>query len=434
VNPNEVDFGNFELANYDGSVKMNIKQLALELNVYEDMFEAVPKATVVLQDSNGLYNNYPIHGEERLTLDFKTRGTDEFVSLFFASYSVGKKINTSPGTLMYPINFMHREGVRDPKTVINNFFEGRVSDHIKKLTGRDYPLIEVEETSGLYRFAPTRETQLETIERLRKEAKSATHRSSSYVFFGRTDGFKFVTLEHLFEQPAAATYYYSIANQIDPTINPYNIISHFEIIKNDDLIDGMRGGLFGNTVETIDPLRKSFTKRDFNYFSNRDFLSTKHLADSADGFGRASRIKRGPVAQVSQEAHRSYLISDLHDQTPRSYMELKSNEENVYRRTRHEDLPTKISLLRQTQSTVVKLVIPGDTRRHVGDCINIQFPETNGSKFSEDKYLAGKFLVTSVRHKIDQDDTFTTQMECVKDSFEERISNTYNARNNITLT
>ena len=419
MNPSEVDFGNFELANYDGSVKQNIKQLALELNVYEDMFEAVPKAEIVIQDSNGLYNSYPIHGEERLKLEFKTRGTDEWIDLFFASYSVGKKINISPGTLMYPVRFMHREGVRDPKTSIDNYFEGRISDIVRKLAGADYPLIEVEETVGLYRFASTGETQLETIERLRKEAKSTTHRSSSYVFFGRTDGFKFVTLEQLFEQPAIATYYYVLANQLIGVINPYNIISDFEITKNDDLIDGMRGGLFGNTVETIDPLRKSFTKREFNYFGNRDFNSTKHLA--------TSRIKRGPVAQVSEAAHTNYNISDLHDQTPRSYIQLKSNEENVYRRTRHEDLPTKISLFKQSQTTIVKIVIPGDTRRHVGDCINIQFPQTDGSKFSEDKYLAGKFLVTSVRHKIDQDDVFTTHMECVKDSFEEPIFSTYNS-------
>ena len=428
MNPSEVDFGNFELANYDGSVKQNIKQLALELNVYEDMFEAVPKAEIVIQDSNGLYNSYPIHGEERLKLEFKTRGTDEWIDLFFASYSVGKKINISPGTLMYPVRFMHREGVRDPKTSIDNYFEGRISDIIRKLAGADYPLIEVEETVGLYRFASTGETQLETIERLRKEAKSTTHRSSSYVFFGRTDGFKFVTLEQLFEQPAVATYHYIIANQLEGQVNPYNIISDFEITKNDDLIDGMRGGLFGNTVETIDPLRKAFTKREFNYFG-KDFKLTKHLTDKVINGKRVSgfRIKRGPVAQVSETAHTNYNISDLHDQTPRSYIQLKSNEENVYRRTRHEDLPTKISLFKQSQTTIVKIVIPGDTRRHVGDCINIQFPQTDGSKFSEDKYLAGKFLVTSVRHKIDQDDVFTTQMECVKDSFEEPIFSTYNS-------
>ena len=63
--------------------------------------------------------------------------------------------------------------------------------------------------------------------------------------------------------------------------------------------------------------------------------------------------------------------------------------------------------------------VPGDPELTVGSVIEFLVPDMrydeNGGRFW-DVYYAGNFLVTAVRHKIDQENKFITIMEISKES------------------
>jgi hypothetical protein len=64
--------------------------------------------------------------------------------------------------------------------------------------------------------------------------------------------------------------------------------------------------------------------------------------------------------------------------------------------------------------------IAGDSRRKCGDIIYIQFAPLEPGKTEDDekldKYITGKYLVTSVRHSLAQDGGYLMDMELTKDS------------------
>ena len=70
---------------------------------------------------------------------------------------------------------------------------------------------------------------------------------------------------------------------------------------------------------------------------------------------------------------------------------------------------------------------PGDSSREVGDLISFDFPTENSKVASSTgqgaghKYYSGKFLITSLRHKITQDE-YTIHVEAIKDGYKSAIS------------
>ena len=71
-------------------------------------------------------------------------------------------------------------------------------------------------------------------------------------------------------------------------------------------------------------------------------------------------------------------------------------------------------------NTIVEVTIPGDSELDAGDIIYLSIPSaatTKDQDGDEDKYLSGKYLITKLRHKmLDGKDSFTTILECAKDT------------------
>ena len=52
----------------------DIKNLIVEFNIYESMFQPFVTGNVIINDATNLLNSLPIVGQEELELKFRTRG------------------------------------------------------------------------------------------------------------------------------------------------------------------------------------------------------------------------------------------------------------------------------------------------------------------------------------------------------------------------
>ena len=76
------------------------------------------------------------------------------------------------------------------------------------------------------------------------------------------------------------------------------------------------------------------------------------------------------------------------------------------------------SLMRQIGSLVININVSGDSRRKCGDVVSLNITELEPSTKEDrkvDKYITGKYLVTSIKHNITPDGYFM-DMECSRDS------------------
>lgn len=425
------DIGAVEISNFDGSAVKDFKLLASEFSYYEDLFVPAVSATVVLTDASGFINKFPFVGDEDLRLEFKTRGFDyiEGIDVNLRSFKVGTKVRIADRAVSYPVYFTTETAIKDPKTIVTGFYEGKIDDIIRSIASlngfgfstNQGEIFAIEGTDGLYKYVGTGDTVFETIHKLRREALSLAYKSSAFVFFQDRFGYKFISLNSLFAQTPREgnDYYFTKANtKLPDSVTPFQIISSFEQIKSNDIIDGMRNGLYGNDLLAIDPLRKATTKKDFDYFGDGFKRTSPHVTDF--------RIQPSEsLARNSQNAHRNYIISDLQDTSPRTYIQNNSSEDTRFLRSKHKYLELQKSIYEQIQSFAVRITIPGNSSLRVGDVINIFMPEPSGvdedlSQF--DKYLHGKYLISSARHDVNTTGAYTTTLECIRDTFENNIT------------
>ena len=73
--------------------------------------------------------------------------------------------------------------------------------------------------------------------------------------------------------------------------------------------------------------------------------------------------------------------------------------------------------MKQITNKRMEVTLHGNSDLNVGDVIFLSFPvaSTTEQAQKEDKYMTGKHLVTSLRHKFDSK-TFVTVIECIKDT------------------
>lgn len=425
------EIGAVEIRNYNGSSSRDFKTTFAEFSYFEDLFVPAISSTVVLTDASGYLNNFPFVGDEDLRLEFKTKGFDyiEGIDVNLRSYKVGQKLRISDRAISYPIQFTTRPAINDSRRIVTGFYEGRISDIVRtisKITPFDLPFA-IEETDGLTRYVATGDTVFETIHKLRKEALSSVHKSSAFVFFQDRFGYKFVSLNSLFAQtPRRGNDFYFTKQSVDlktlpSDITPIQIISSFDQIKSNDIIDGMKNGLYGNRTLTIDPLRKATNVSEFDYFGTGFNQTAPH----------ASSYRFQPpisFSRDSQQSNRNLIISDLQDQNFRNYIQENSIDDYRFLKTKHKYFGLQKSLFEQSQSFAVRITIPGNSSLRVGDVINIYMPEASGtnedlSRF--DKYLHGKYLISSARHDVNATGSYSTTLDCIRDTFEEKIGTTF---------
>lgn len=417
-----------ELINNSGLENLQLQDSYLEFSYYEDITIPAVSSRIVMLDATGYLNRFPINGNETLNLNFKTRGFDYLEGIDIRdmkSYNVGARNYIADRTITYPLEFTTRVALNDSKTSVDASYEGKISDIVRKLgqlAGFELPFA-IEETDGLYHYVGTGDTIFETIRKLAKEAKSLVYPTSAYVFFQDRFGYKFVTLNSLFAQSVRPEneFYYSYQNRPNNTIPPNQLIEDLTFVKNSDVIDGMRSGLFGGETLSIDPIRKATFKTEFDYFGKGFKETAPHLSNS--------RIQN-PIysfARDSKLAHSNCIISDLGDVSQRSYISQNNVRENTYVKTRHKYIDKEASLFAQSNNYGLEITIPGTSSIRVGDVIKVNIPEPSSAvedARSLDKYLQGKYLVSSARHIVGTQGQYSTILNLIKDSFESEVFST----------
>lgn len=432
--PGEIEIEKFEITNYtrSKSVATTLTELCTEFSYYEDIYSPTISADFLIKDASGMINDLPVIGDEDIELSFHNKLNPDYIDIKLRSYKIGNRARTNERSIDYPIFCTSERGVVDPKTQVLSVSKGQISDYINK---NFKGFVEVEPTQGQYRYVPTGESFFDTMTILAREAQSQNNPSSSYLFYETADGYHFVTLEYLFTKPTAKQYFYTLSNieRKSDKFGDDQVISKLEFVQGNDLIENMQKGLYGNSIIAVDPLRKVSSSRTYDYFSG-DFAKTKHLPQNPNRIqSNISSVTGGSsFARDSQFANEKYFISDLSDVAELNYIKSFDPLTDTYGRRRHLFSNLETTMFAQSESFKLRISIPGDSSRHAGDVIEVFMPENSQqeSALSQyDKYLAGRFLVVSVRHMMQANKEYVTIMECVKDSLEEVIQTTIGNEN-----
>jgi hypothetical protein len=434
-NAGDIELKQLTLITRSGQM-FDITELMLEMSIFQNLYDKNLTCEIVMSDATGLIDAIkPVNnevgglaGSEVILLQYRTpseennikkhlfvvnsidnrKRIDEKIEAFIIEgvsletfATVDKKISRSYGgdngntieKMMTSLikEFYQSEAIKKTYTDIS-----QVNFAIKKK-------ITVDTTKGLHKFVIPRMTVSSAIEFFRTEATS-DKLGSYFVFYEDTHGFNFRNIANLVEQDIKATYQYEPSNYHEggkkadaPFTDAFKIIS-FEILRDADMLDNMVSGLYGSRSILIDPLRKKSIERTYSYASVHNKFSK--LQD----FHIPGNSSKDAVIDLTTTRFQ-------HDQLPMFNEEVvrpKSSERmKAFKRGYHHHLYNK----------TLEVAVHGNSELNVGDVVFLSIPvaSTTEDGQREDKYMTGKHLITSLRHKFDKE-TFVTVFECCKDT------------------
>jgi hypothetical protein len=163
---------------------------------------------------------------------------------------------------------------------------------------------------------------------------------------------------------------------------------------------------------------------------NADFLGKPeaHISLVPTTYGQAGALNTGPKKEVSIGKD-NLIEAKSQVVTDRDGFSIK---EDIKENHVEDVIARRISQRLQLDSVKINFSAPGDSSREVGDLISFDFPTENSKVASSSgrgaghKYYSGKFLITSLRHKITQDE-YTMHVEAIKDGYKSAISSGFEA-------
>jgi len=164
---------------------------------------------------------------------------------------------------------------------------------------------------------------------------------------------------------------------------------------------------------------------------NADFLGKPeaHISLVPTTYGQAGTLNTGPKKEITGYGKDNRAEAKPQAVTDRDGFSIK---EDIKENHVEDVIARRISQRLQLDSVKINFSAPGDSSREVGDLISFDFPTENSKVAASSgrgaghKYYSGKFLITSLRHKITQDE-YTIHVEAIKDGYKSAISSGFEA-------
>ena len=263
-----------------------------------------------------------------------------------------------------------------------------------------------------------------------RESRSKDYPDSKILFYQNHEGFHLKSIDAMIATEEVDSFYDADVLALDPTleeeIKRWQILMDVKNVRNFDLVQGFKMGLYGSQVKCIDTLLKKYELQTYPY-DEETFLRHNTLGDFML-IGDSSTTFNNLSTRPHEEFISTQLGSNYHEQ---EYLKDRvvvngyvTDMRSRYPRIKQDYYGWALQQLAAMQSIVYTIVVPGDHSKKPGDIIEMYIPGASGYEEQKTKYnrLLGndkpKFLVTAAAHQYQYgSDQYITKLEVVKDSY-----------------
>lgn len=433
LKPGDVVIDEITLTSYTG-FKTSLKGLFQNFVIYEDIFSNCMSGSITLVDSMNLVRHFPVIGAEELTIVYKTPfGNSPPVRLNFRTYKISVMVETQQQTTqMVRIEFISPHAIKSMQQKVSKSFRNMpISQMVESIfdeylarevqanpTETPYPSM-VQNTmqsfsGGVSSSLVTKQNQKELIRTIQETHDFRSyvipywnplyainwlcHRARAksnptycdYLFYENSDGHHFVPLSELKNGTTQFTYtnyppgFRDIHGDRMIESEMRNVFT--ATIKDAaDKIKQQNTGMYASTMLTHDLTTKTFNTFSFDYDKSYDEVG--------------SHVEGNRLLPARKTDYGNAIYSHL-----KYYPSTTYNMAGLEKTVDHEETVLyRQSLLSQINSTNLILECHGDTNVKVGQVIEYiaiaKESMKNNDKY-EDDYLKGRYLVTAIRHVI----------------------------------
>lgn len=383
------------LINFAGK-KLSLRGMYDEINIQEDIFSPICSGTIKILDTNNVFEDLPIVGEETIIIVYKDEDS-KIITREFVVYSITNRVKYNTKGYVYNLNFCSEEMMYNRATIVSRAFTNMLASDVVSsvLKGdlRSTKNIQVEPTMAALNYIAPSVHPFNVITSMASRAFSSTNKQGSlYLFFENVEGFKFLPIETLIKGIAIP---YRIGSaQLDVEYTKDIVMSH-EFTSPVNTLENMMTGGFGANVKVLDLDNKQLVSASYDYFDDKQYVKEDHINGANPNYKlTTSKFKY----KTTDGLYRVVVGTD-------------PNRDNALSR-RH----AKLAAFMNGPKVIIE--VPFSAEVTVGKMIDLTIPTAfmEDTKGGRDEYASGKYLATAVRHIIGSDRA-TTSIELVKDTW-----------------
>jgi hypothetical protein len=439
LNPLQIKIEDITITKFNGKDTMSILPQFVEFVLYQSIFEPALRAEMLINDQVGLFDNYPLTGEELVTIRYKS------VDSARSSSSIDKRlrmiikgvrdilIDDRARTRMYTIDLISPQYLQNVRKYVSHAYYERVEDMADKLYEEyiDTPTKEIfnitkpfkkEESLKIRSLVVPSLRPFQAIQWLAKHAVAKDYENHFlYLFYEDLDNYNFITLQQLVED--------ALPRRNELMNKKYKYISDIEITRNSNFqrtepdeeqryitnivnnkryssIEKIAGGYYQNELFEISLLQKAYNStptelkdRNDNRFALGPYpLNTKEYI----------KYVKNDVERTEYSNRIRYIINNYKD------FDDGGRSQPGYR-YKFGNATKYMYALNQIDLTIT---IPANMSIKAGEIIYCDIPEIYGFQVQEkDKYLSGLFMVTEVKQVIGAGERAMTSLRINKDGY-----------------
>lgn len=407
---------------------------------YESILQDSIRATVTFADVGNTINNktaldgLPIVGQEQVKVKFSDNNENELDLTLYVNKVTPLSDDTTKSLVQ--LDLTSKEFILNEKVRLNERFDGKISEHIRKiLTDKNYLAtekeVDIEETSNNYNFVGNNRKPYYAMNWLSKKSISAEAQkkgeSAGYFFFETYDGFKFKSIDGLLSQEKKKSILY---NQ-SPDSRGENLPPGYDVKALDynkdnsvDVQEKLQMGAFSTRTILFDPFSCYYEVVTQNAKDKEDSLKLagKELPVLNSEFNRGGKNKEFSRTQYML-LDRGTLPSG--SGTGKNQQQLQKSKELNFEAK--DILNQSIRRYGQLFSQKSTITIAGDFSLHAGDVIFLDAPELQTDTKNDDinKESGGLYIIADLCHYISPKETYT-KLNLVRDSFGRKGNHTSN--------
>ena len=421
--------------------EVDVSDLFVNMSIFEDLFSNTVSAIISFVDMNDICQHLPIIGQqEKMEVVFGIPGDNSGPIKFeFDIFRISvKSISTVSKKQAITCHAVSTQQFKNIHTRISKSYYNTVSGMIKKIfnesfsgdgagIGKQHKLkVEAKTDSEKRKFIIPNWHPLDAIGWLVDRAvPEENSEACNYIFYQDRNGFHLTTLEKLISATPPVQEYYYMPRRFresqhgkfrDPGYEMRNIHRIIFQEPGNRLEENLKG-MYGAKILTHDIVRKKYEYTTNTL--NKNFKKTKHaeaeypIAKAIDTFSTNPDTFWNfcPIQKTLN------MENNLHGGNT-----VEQNEKYS------EWFLKRKSLMRQVGTNIITITVAGDSRRKPGDVVLLNFTPlqpTDGRVPNPNKYINGRYLVTSIKHRLTQEG-YLMDMELSKDSNQEAYPSTSN--------
>jgi hypothetical protein len=400
----------------------------VSLSYYESVLENTIKITATIVDTGNAISSddggqnltnvlisLQLSGFERVNLQFNDNQTPEFKMKFSGDNSLYiskiRNIVSHTQRTLFTIDLVSKEYLINEmsSSLVYKRYDGEISSSVGSII-KEYlktnKKLDSDVTTNSYNFTGDAKKPLRLCTELSRfcipsGVPNAVGKVAGYLFFETYDGYKFKSIDKLFDKSRGyKSYIYNLNTGIPPGYD--GKILEYDADKTIDVQHRLLIGGYGTKLEAFNPYTDKFSTTSVDS-EKQPQLGGKQFPKLGDGFDGPTRksLKRldvghMPSGSTSEEQLKNVFVQNLDTANVIAQSAMRYN---------------------QLYTLILTITIAGDCSIRSGDLIYCDFPgKTPKDDPDPDKEISGIYMISDICHHIEPKRTFT-KVRLVRGSF-----------------